>query len=153
MAIIGFSLLCVSSVLTVLAQLTRTHFFMAASSTFTLAGLCLGSSLIILVSAVSDEFNSTSVSQVEKSFNHTAQSSPLVPSFLPSLQRDCICIILSSLHFKSWPNNTKYSNYFFSFKQRFWWRARLSKWKIDCFHHQNSFDNIFVPSETFLPVQ
>ena len=84
MAIIGFSLLCVSSVLTVLAQLTRTHFFMVASSTFTLAGLFLGSSLIILVSAVSDEFNSTSVSQVEKSFNHTAQSSPLVPSFLPS---------------------------------------------------------------------
>ena len=64
MAIIGFSLLCVSSVLTVVAQLSRTHFFMAASSTFTLAGLCLGSSLIILVSAVSDEFNSTSVSQV-----------------------------------------------------------------------------------------
>ena len=64
MAIIGFSLLCLSSALTILAQLTRTHFFMAASSTFTLAGLCLGSSLIILVAAVSDEFNSTSVSQV-----------------------------------------------------------------------------------------
>ena len=64
MALIGFSLLCLSSALTILAQLTRTHFFMAASSTFTLAGLCLGSSLIILVAAVSDEFNSTSVSQV-----------------------------------------------------------------------------------------
>ena len=42
----------------------RTHFFMAASSCFTLSGLCLGSSLIMLVSAMSDEFNSTSVSQV-----------------------------------------------------------------------------------------
>ena len=37
---------------------------MAASASFTLAGLCLGSSLIMLVAAVSDEFNSTSVSQV-----------------------------------------------------------------------------------------
>ena len=72
MAIIGFSLLCLSSALTILAQLTRTHFFMAASSTFTLAGLCLGSSLIILVAAVSDEFNSTSVSQVNIHITHHA---------------------------------------------------------------------------------
>ena len=42
---------------------------MAASASFTLAGLCLGSSLIMLVAAVSDEFNSTSVSQVTRYFN------------------------------------------------------------------------------------
>lgn len=90
MAIIGFSLLCVSSLLTVLAPLTRTHFFMAASSTFTLAGLCLGSSLIILVSAVSDEFNSTSVSQVNHTPSHHYSSQ--------SLNIDCIS---SSFNFKS----------------------------------------------------
>ena len=42
----------------------RKYLFMAASASFTLAGLFLGSSLIMLVSAMSDEFNSTSMSKV-----------------------------------------------------------------------------------------
>jgi len=67
MAVISISLLVISSLLTILGHTTRTHFFMAASSCFTLSGLCLGSSLIMLVSAMSDEFNSTSVSQSESS--------------------------------------------------------------------------------------
>ena len=80
-ALLSFSFLTVSSILTVLGHFTRGHLFMVASSTYALAGeaettnthyhpgydplgLCLGSCLIMLVSAISDEFSSTVYVQV-----------------------------------------------------------------------------------------
>ena len=81
-ALLSFSFLTVSSILTVLGHFTRGHLFMVASSTYALAGeaettnthyhpgyvhlgLCLGSCLIMLVSAISDVISSTVYVQVQ----------------------------------------------------------------------------------------
>ena len=80
MALISITLIVMASLLTILGQtakyenienittltiiFSRSHFFMVASSIFTLAGLSLGSSMIMLVSTVSEEFNTVADSQV-----------------------------------------------------------------------------------------
>ena len=64
-AVLALLLLLLSTLLTLLARCTTpAHLYMAASATFTLAGLALASALVMLVSAVSDEFHSTNVTTV-----------------------------------------------------------------------------------------
>ena len=53
-----------SAIMTMVAQITILHWLMVASFMNMLAGLVLGMSLVMLVSAVGDEFSSTSVVQV-----------------------------------------------------------------------------------------
>ena len=52
------------AIMTMVAHITILHWLMVASFVNMLAGLVLGMSLVMLVSAVGDEFSSTSVVQV-----------------------------------------------------------------------------------------